>query len=198
MDSSSLPASENLHMSRRGAFNEFAERLVENGFTVTPTKGKVPVVREWQNPKPTKRQWLDKMLKANRYAGHNIGIVCGRVVGIDIDADDPDKAAQFEALAAEHLGPTPFQRVGRAPRTLLLYRPAAGESFLRCKIAGCIDVLSGGKQFVAFGIHPDTGKPYQWIAPSPATCQARPCARYNSGSGRDIRRGRERRLWEAR
>lgn len=150
-------------------FNDLASTIVDHGFTVTPTKGKAPVVRRWNNPKPTDRHWLGEMLKANRYAGHNLGIVCGRVVGIDLDADDPAKAAQLEALADKHLGSTPFQRVGRAPRTLLLYRPAAGEIIPSMKIADCIDVLSGGKQFVAFGIHPDTGKPYQWIADCPAT-----------------------------
>lgn len=104
-------------MIGRGAFNEFAERVADNGFTVTPTKGKVPVVRSWHNPKPTDLQWLGQMLHANRYPNHNLGIVCGRVVGIDIDANDPHKVAQLEALAAQYLGTTPFQRVGRAPRT---------------------------------------------------------------------------------
>lgn len=104
--------------------------------------------------------------------GQNLGIVCGRVIGIDIDADDPNRATQLETLAAEYLGPTSFQRVGRAPRTLLLYRPAAGEIIASMtKLAGCIDLLSGGRQFVAFGIHPDTGKQYQWIAASPATAK---------------------------
>src|SRR5262245_19348333 len=154
--------------SGRGAFSEFAERLVENGFTVTPTNGKVPVVRRWQNPKPTDPKWLGHVLAANRYPTHNIGIVCGRVAGIDIDADDSAKVERIKVLAAEHLGPTAFQRVGRAPRTLLLYRTAAGEVIDSTKVA-CIDILSGGRQFVAFGIHPDTGKPYQWIGPSPAT-----------------------------
>jgi Bifunctional DNA primase/polymerase, N-terminal len=159
-------------MSGRGDFNEFAERVVDNGFTVTPTKGKVPVVRRWQNPKPTDAQWVGKMVRANRYAGHNLGIVCGRVLGIDIDASEPIKAAQLEVLAAEYLGATRFQRVGRAPRTLLLYRPAAGEFIPSlAKLGGCIDVLSEGKQFVAFGIHPGTGKPYRWIAANPATAQ---------------------------
>src|SRR5262245_37526019 len=153
-----------------GAFSEFAERLVENGFTVTPTNGKVPVVRRWQNPKPTDPRWLGHVLAANRYSAHNIGIVCGRVVGIDIDADDSAEIEQIKALAAEHVGPTAFQRVGRAPRTLLLYRTAAGEAIGSTKVA-CIDILSGGRQFVAFGIHPDTGRPYQWIGPSPATAR---------------------------
>jgi|SRR5262245_20108934 len=119
----------------RGAFSEFAERLVENGFTVTPTNGKVPVVRRWQNPKPTDPKWLGQVLSANRYSANNIGIVCGRVVGIDIDADDSAKVEQIKVLATEHLGPTSFQRVGRAPRTLLLYRTAAGEVIDSTKVA---------------------------------------------------------------
>lgn len=156
-----------------GYFNDYAGSLVENGFTVTPTKGKVPVVPKWQNPAPTNPDWLGKVLKAKRYAGCNIGIVCGRVVGIDIDADDPAKAAQLEALAAEHLGSTPFRRIGRAPRILLLYRPAENDRSPSIKIGDCIDVLSGGKQFVAYGIHPDTGKPYQWTSSryNPATAR---------------------------
>lgn len=156
-----------------GHFNTNAGSLAENGFTVTPTKGKVPVVRKWQNPAPTNPNWLDRMLKAKRYAGCNVGIVCGRVVGIDIDVDEPAKAAQLEALAAEHLGPTPFRRIGRAPRILLLYRPEEDERIPSIKIGDCIDVLSGGKQFVAYGIHPDTGKLYQWTSSqhNPATAR---------------------------
>src|ERR1700730_10422374 len=103
-------------------FNQFAERLHANGFTVTPTKGKAPVVPRWQNPKPTDSEWLRKVLRSNRYAGCNIGIVCGRVLAIDIDEDAPAEAERLKALAAERLGPTPFERIGRHPRTLLLYR----------------------------------------------------------------------------
>lgn len=151
-------------------FNNLSEIIACNGFTVTPTKGKTPAVRNWQNPKPTDPQWLARVVKANRFAGCNVGIVCGRVVGIDLDADDPEKALQLESLAAENLGPTMFQRIGRAPRTLLLYRPGEGERIPSLAgIGGCVDVLSGGRQFVAFGIHPDTGQPYQWIADNPHT-----------------------------
>ena len=143
-------------------FNSYAEAVVTNGFTVTPTRGKAPFLPRWHNPKPTDPQWLAKMLRRNRFEGCNIGIVCGRVVGIDIDADDHAKAGLLEGLAGEHLGPTPWQRVGRAPRTLLLYRSADDEIIGSAKI-GFIDVLSGGKQFIAYGVHPGTDKPYQWI-----------------------------------
>jgi Bifunctional DNA primase/polymerase, N-terminal len=140
-------------------FNQFAERLCGNGFTVIPTKGKVPVFRRWQNPRATDSEWLRRVVRSKRYAECNIGIVCGRVVAIDIDLDDPAQAERLKALAAECLGPTPFERIGRAPRTLLLYRPV--ESIPSHKIS-CIEVLAGGKQFIAYGIHPDTGKPYEW------------------------------------
>jgi hypothetical protein len=140
-------------------FNQFAERLHANGFTVTPAQGKAPVVRRWQNPRPTKPEWLRGVLRSDRYAGCNVGIVCGRVVAIDIDAEDSAEAERLKVLVAEYLGPTPFQRIGRYPRTLLLYRPIGSIPSSRI---GCIDVLSVGKQFIAYGIHPDTGKPYQW------------------------------------
>jgi Bifunctional DNA primase/polymerase, N-terminal len=147
-------------MSRHGAFNHFAERLVENGFTVIPTNGKQPATPRWQNPRATNLQWLRKMVRANRYAGCNVGIVCGRCVAIDIDAGDPVEAARLVALAVEHLGGTPFQRVGRSPRTLLLYKPL--DEIPSPKV-GCIEVLAGGHQFIAYGIHPATGRLYQWL-----------------------------------
>jgi Bifunctional DNA primase/polymerase, N-terminal len=151
-------------------FNTYAAALVENGFTVTPTRGKDAFLRHWQHPKPTDRVWLGKMMKANRYAGCNIGIVCGRVVAIDIDANDPAQVEKIETMLERTAGATPFQRVGRAPRTLHLYRPTEGEVIPSSKFA-CVEVLSGGRQFVAFGIHPNTGKLYQWIDPSPATAR---------------------------
>jgi Bifunctional DNA primase/polymerase, N-terminal len=110
------------------------------------------------------------MLNASRYAGCNIGIVCGRVVAIDIDAEDPAEVAKIEALLESTSGGTRFQRVGRAPRTLHLYRPTRDEIIASTDFA-CIQVLSGGRQFVAFGTHPGTGKVYRWTGPSPATAR---------------------------
>jgi hypothetical protein len=139
-------------------FNTYAAVLAGNGYAVTPTKGKKPFLKKWHNPTPTDRVWLGKMLKAKRYDGCNVGIVCGHVVALDIDAEDPAVVERLVAFAP----PTPFQRIGRAPRTLLMYRPAKGEVIPSAKF-GCVEILSGGRQFVAYGIHPDTGKPYEWI-----------------------------------
>lgn len=151
----------NLCNKKYSYFNNFAIKIAENGFTVTPTNGKKPIVRKWQNSKPTDLPWLRKVVARNRYPGANVGIVCGRVVAIDIDKLDHAKVEQIKKLATQHLGPTPFERIGRAPKTLLLYRPL--DDIPAIKISGCIDVLSHGRQFVAYGIHPETGEPYRWL-----------------------------------
>ncbi|MCW2311464.1 PriCT-2 domain-containing protein [Rhodoferax antarcticus] len=89
-----------------------------------------------------------------------IGIAAGRVVGIDIDVlQSKDVADQITGLAMRLLGETPALRIGHAPKRLLVYR--AAEPFGGFKYPP-IEVLGLGQQFIAYGIHPDTGKPYDW------------------------------------
>jgi len=89
-----------------------------------------------------------------------IGIAAGRVIGIDIDIlDSPTIALEMEALAKRMLGDTPAVRIGHAPKRLLVYR--AVHPFSGFKYPP-IEVLGVGQQFIAYGIHPDTGKPYDW------------------------------------
>jgi hypothetical protein len=88
-----------------------------------------------------------------------IGVATGNVIAIDIDVPDEALAKGIQTLAFDRLGVTNAIRIGRAPKRLLLYRadiPFAG--FKRQPI----EVLGLGQQFVAYGIHPDTGAPYQW------------------------------------
>lgn len=88
-----------------------------------------------------------------------IGIAAGTVIGLDIDVLDADIACRIEALANEMLGHTPAVRIGQAPKRLLVYR--AEVPFPGFKYPP-IEVMGRGQQFVAFGIHPDTGQPYHW------------------------------------
>lgn len=89
-----------------------------------------------------------------------IGIAAGKVIGIDIDLLASEAIAQaIEALAKRMLGDTPAVRIGRAPKRLLVYR--ADEPFAGFKLPP-LEVLGHGQQFVAYGIHPDTGEPYTW------------------------------------
>ena len=88
-----------------------------------------------------------------------VGILCGPVIGIDIDVADADLALELERLARARLGDTPALRIGRAPKRLLVYRAAAPFAGIR---RSPLEVLGLGQQFVAHAIHPDTGRPYEW------------------------------------
>jgi hypothetical protein len=64
------------------------------------------------------------------------------------------------------LGETPLVRYGRKPRMMMVYRMATP---FRSRRVGPLDAMGSGRQFVAFGIHPVTGQPYEWETVSPAT-----------------------------
>lgn len=94
------------------------------------------------------------------WPGAGVGVAAGRVIGIDIDvAFSAEVALRIEGLAKQLLGDTPAVRIGNAPKRLLVYR--AAEPFAGFKYPP-IEVLGLGQQFIAYGLHPDTGKPYEW------------------------------------
>ncbi len=156
-------------------------RLRDNGFAPIPIRsawdrckspGKSPAIPEWQRygVAPPSEERLDYFLE--RFSGGNWGIVCGDVIAIDIDILDPDLASATEAIARKIFGDTPLLRIGKFPKRLLVYR--AGEpivGFKRHDISVEVFALNkdqkGGQQFVAFGIHPGTMKPYDWPIESP-------------------------------
>jgi hypothetical protein len=106
--------------------------------------------------------------------------VCLRTAnsGLDVDIGHAEAAEAVQRLASARLGDAPI-RIGQAPRRALVYR-LVGNPF--AKITGRhfrlpddppdakphrIEVLGDGQQFVAFGQHPATGRPYFWPDWSP-------------------------------
>jgi putative DNA primase/helicase len=145
-----------------------------------PSAGKKPTMPGWQTKCATAGP--DEIQKwAKQIDCTNTGILCGRTVGVDIDVLDETLSSKLVSRALELLGPTSLRRVGRAPKMLLVYRVAAPINKLqtpalifgddpdtksdadKCKV----EVLAGGQQFVAFGIHPATREPYHWPEKSP-------------------------------
>ena len=103
----------------------------------------------------------------SNYPGCGVGIACGghsRVIGVDIDILDPKVSRDVQRLIEDKLGTTPLVRVGKAPKVLLVFRCTEKMSKLSYQP---IEVLADGQQFVAYGVHPDTGLPYQWPVESP-------------------------------
>ncbi|MEM6942126.1 MAG: bifunctional DNA primase/polymerase [Pseudomonadota bacterium] len=138
-------------------FAQAAAELLDNGYEplpIVPGK-KFPPLPRWTAVGIDERAieaWIPQ------YAAHGVGLRTGRLIGLDIDVTDPDRSHEIFRLATARFGHT-LLRIGRWPKRLLLYR--AVEPGPKRKLA-TIEVLGQGQQLVAFGIHPDTDRPYEW------------------------------------
>lgn len=127
--------------------------------------GKAPLMGGWQSVKVDEDAlsvWLKK------YSRYGIGIRTWFTPAVDIDCMDETASAYMRSYVESNIGFAPA-RIGRAPKTLLLFR--ADEPFTKVKSHSWLDewgnknaveILGAGQQFVAFGIHPGTKKPYTW------------------------------------
>jgi putative DNA primase/helicase len=151
-------------------------RLVANGYEPVAVDGKRALGDNWST-----RPNTIEAIAAERAAlpnATNTGLRTGRLVGLDIDVVELDHAERVRALAIELLGCTLFERRG-AKGLLLCYRTETPGAKITVNCAGKpieataskaekqyakpkVEILGTGQQFVAYGIHPDTGRPYQW------------------------------------
>ncbi len=144
-----------------------AVSLVENGYAILPIQSgeKRPTFNGWRQYQATadriEREWQGK---------GNIGILTDRTPAIDIDIKDEAMALEMERVVLDLLGDAPV-RIGMAPKRLLVFRTSAPfrkvDSGFFTDAEGVqhkVEVLGEGQQFVAFGIHPDTRKPYRWVS----------------------------------
>lgn len=177
--------------------SEFAGRaaaIVANGFSVIPIipDGKKPGFRRQGDTASTNlNDWNDYTTtqpsaeKIAEWSAHEagIGLPCGTfIVAIDIDIVEPELAAKVEreVLAIAGVSEAPC-RTGKYPKRALIFRPEGHVVSRSKKWVGesgetrGLDVLASsadgasGKQVVAFGKHPDTGRSYVWRGGSPAT-----------------------------
>ncbi|GCA51773.1 hypothetical protein KGO5_04230 [Sinorhizobium sp. KGO-5] len=146
--------------------------LFANGYSPVLARGKISDVAGWRTPVSSAEE-ISTLTAANpTYT--NTGVLCGSVVAVDIDAQDPDTAAALTAMAdllpGAHIA---LRRVGKAPKVMLLFRATEVRkklstaeytvNGLKCQV----EVMGDGQQIVGFGIHPETHRPYEWIGPSP-------------------------------
>jgi len=140
---------------------DIAKRLIANGYRPVPCREKRPIHTGWPGQDFTPGDFR---------AGQNVGIKTGQgIVLVDIDVTDPEASAAITAEWRRRHGG--LQRTGLAPKTAFLVASDVDRKIdvkltkLPKDSKGApqkIEVLAGGQQFVAYGIHPDTGNPYQW------------------------------------
>ena len=94
-----------------------------------------------------------------QFPGHGIGLRTGTLVGVDIDILDPDLAHQHRASWRGRGSATRWCGSGSGRSGCCSTGPRHPSRRWR---AGGVEVLGLGQQFVAFGIHPTTGRPYDW------------------------------------
>lgn len=157
-----------------GVYNQRAElissreKLLANGYSPLPAKGKRVLIRGWTTVQVTSG-WL-----RTHIGFPNTGIRCDGLCAIDIDCDSPGLAPALRRLIEEKLGPTSCVRV-RGPRMILLYASAGDGPKATPRYrddtgkTNRVEVLRGPKrQFIAIGMHP-SGEPYEWPDENPLT-----------------------------
>jgi hypothetical protein len=139
-------------------------RLIANAYEPIAVNGKAPVAKGW-NTRPSTIE-AAAAERASHPGAKSTGLRTGRLVGVDIDIVPAEHVEAIKDLAAKLLGPIWFERVG-AKGAMFCYRNETpiGKITVSGKHPmqpGKIEILGTGQQFVSYGIHPDTHKPYTW------------------------------------
>ncbi len=151
---------------------ELRNTLLSNGYLPLPLAGKGVYIKGWSREEIT-ADWLKGYARNGRYT--NTGLRCDALLAFDIDVLDEDLADACESYVEQHAGETDLCRIGQWPKRLLLYRLAELDAgMIRSGRTGeygghMVELLAThGRQFAAFGVHPGTGKPYEWDSATPA------------------------------
>jgi hypothetical protein len=144
-------------------------QLLNNGYEPIPTRGKRPAAIGWTTGDITED-------RIGRETGAypdalNTGLRTGRLVGIDIDIVDQDHVNKLLEIVVDKIGHSPLFRYGskgimvccqnREPISKLTITGVQPDGTTRG-----VEILGQGNQFIAFGIHPDTGTEFEWVGDS--------------------------------
>lgn len=140
-------------------------------------RGKVPGVKGddglWRGIQFVAMEAQEQDLDAWNAMGASVGIKTGQgLIAVDIDTRDKDAAQTIHGIAMRTLGPAPI-RFGNHPKCLLLYEGPGNATYKKVSFStdteekAAVELLTEGRQFVAHGTHPGTGKPYVWQKGTP-------------------------------
>jgi len=156
-----------------GFLSLVGRKVLLNGYRIIPIKPgeKFPVIKGWLDTQATPElvaRWL-----RNGHAEAGVGIITGDVSFVDLDTPDLAAAEYMRDWVEVNIGFAPI-RIGNAPKHGLMYRSPnpfrkiASKTYVDDSGKDTrVEVLGIGQQFVAFAIHPETHRPYQWGAESP-------------------------------
>lgn len=145
--------------------------VFNNGFSpvLIGRNSKVPVEEGWQSKTVTETT-ISSWMKD--HPAHGIGLRGDKTPWLDIDVKDADFVAELLDYIDENIIPRSrwLRRTGEAPKTALVFRVSETVGRINHeyvhpddrKIKYQLETRGKGFQAVAFGIHPDTKKPFSW------------------------------------
>lgn len=160
-------------MTNSQTFGSLAGTLTEQGYLPVPI---VP-----NEKKVALKNWVNYRYSANdenKFSNCGVGLLCGQgdypIVGIDADTKD---TALLGMVLLKVMPYSPMFRAGNAPRVMYVcrisetnFKKMSSSKWDDGKGLGKnslhqVEFLGYGQQFVAYGIHKDTNKPYDWVTP---------------------------------
>ena len=157
-------------------FKDQGPLLLANGYRIVKIagRGKNPIENGW-----TRKIVTAEDCENDNAADRSVGIICGEdVMCVDVDIYEHELAdeimAVIKGLHPDCIIPT---RYGARPKFAMLFRnvdnlaPTRSPLYTKGegdeKVTAQIEFRGKNQQFVAFGIHPGTGKEYEWENGSP-------------------------------
>ena len=173
-------------LSGQSFYAECAPQLVKHRYTVVPLQPetKIPRAGGWPS-RAGKMIQADVNLDVVKFGpDQSVGIVGdGGWTAFDCDITDPELVVKAARLLLGPLEVIPLCRVGNKPKCLFLAGPITGVPArvdlqklmgarkrlpIKDRPGDAIEIMGQrGAQFAAFGIHPKTGRPYEWRGRSP-------------------------------
>ena len=103
-------------------FGEVAARLLHNGYSPIPVTPGTKRCQEkgWSSLIEGTQQVVERWCQLK--SGFSVGIVCGNVIGIDVDVYDPDVAEACGRKVDEFSCGKSLVRFGQRPKSLFLFR----------------------------------------------------------------------------
>jgi putative DNA primase/helicase len=155
--------------------NELRKRLRADGYMPIPVIGKQPPLERWQTKTETNDAEIELWGKLYSNAA-STGLLTRMMPTLDIDIKAPAAAQAVEALVRERFEETGkiLVRFGNAPKRAIPFKTGAPFKKITANLTAPngdieqkLELLADGQQVVAFGIHPDTQRPYDWFGGEP-------------------------------
>jgi len=149
--------------------DQYGHRLVERGYNIIPILPgkKRPPGDDWQKIQSTPElvtSWIETMPQ------FGIGVLGSTTCAVDIDCRDKAVNNKLLHWLKNNVGLAAI-RIGENPKCVVPFQNV--EHFKKMKscefktpdgVTQAVEILGHGQQFVAYGIHPKTIKPYEWVS----------------------------------